>query len=154
MSFTGKPENFLEAILENDGFFPDVNLGDFQRLYRVPVEYKRELVEHHLRLAIIDCNSALTARKAEWVGAGATRLDEVAGVTIGGQHELVIHYYRAVFCRAMGLLVQAFMTLNRRAEAENLAKESLDTNQDYFAQSKHAVRRLLGISQNITVDLI
>lgn len=154
MRFTGKTETFLETALENDGFFPDVVLGDFQKLYRPPAEYKQELVEHYLRLAITDCNRTLAARKAEWVADGANALQEADATAIGGVNVLLMEYKRAVYCRAMGLMVRAFMTLNRRAEAENLAKETPDVSQDYFAQSKHAVRRLLGIGENITVELI
>lgn len=154
MSFTGKPDAYLEATLLNDGFFPDISLGDFQRLYRVPAEYTQELVEHHLRLAITDCNDALAAQKVLWLEAGSATLAAVDTRAIGGKDVMVMQYNRAVFCRAMGLLVRAFTSLNRKAEAENLAKEGLDVSQDYFAQSKHAIRRLLGVPENITVELI
>lgn len=153
-SFTGKSPAFLEATLVNDGFFPDITLGDLQKLYRVPAEYTQELVEHHLRLAMMDCNRPLSARKAEWITKGFNTLADVSQIEIGGEKELVIEYRRAVYCRAMGLLVRAFTTMNRKVEAENLAKEGPDVSGDYLAQSSHAVRRLLGMPQNITAELI
>ena len=154
MSFTGKPETFLNTTLANDGFFPDVNLGDFQRLYRVPAEYKQALVEHHLRIAMADCNRSLATQKTLWVMAGHNSLAQVNDATLGGVNEMVTQYQRAVFCRGMGLLVRAFTSLNRREQAENLAKEGVDVVQDYFAESLHAVRRLKGIGENITVELL
>lgn len=154
MSFTGKPDAFIEATLVNNGFFPDISLGEFQRLYRVPAEYTQELVEHHLRLAITDCNDALASQQALWIEGGAATLADVSDRNIGGKAVMVMQYNRAVFCRAMGLLVRAFTSLNRRVEAENLAKEGPDISQDYFAQSKHAIRRMLGVAENITVELI
>lgn len=154
MSFTGKPEAYLESTLENDGFFPDISLGEFQRLYRVPAEYLQELVEHHLRLAISDCNDALAEQQTIWIKHGAEQLEDVSDRAIGGKKVLVMQYNRAVYARAMGLLVRAYTSLNRKAEAEQLAKEGVDVTQDYFAQSKHALRRLRGVGENITVELI
>lgn len=154
MSFTGKPQTFLDATVTNDGFYPDINLGDFQRVYRVPAEYKQELVEHHVRMAMADCNRALRSQKAIWLAAGYNSLLVVPSEQFGEVSELVTQYQRAVFCKAMGLLVRAFTTLNRREQAENLAKEGVDMVQDYFAESLHAIRRLKGIPENITVELI
>lgn len=154
MSFTGKPETFLETTIENDGFFPDISLGEFQEVYRVPAEYKQELVEHHTRQAIDDCNQQLLIKKKEWLDAGFESLNEVSSAEIGSKNLKVEQYKRAVFNRAMGLMVLAFATLNRRSEAENLAKESDDTFQHYMAESGRAIRRLLGVAENISVALL
>jgi len=51
-------------------------------------------------------------------------------------------------------LVLAFTTLNRRAQAENVAKESDDTVQHYFAESGRLIRRLSAQPENVSVELI
>lgn len=154
MSFTGKSQAFMDTSLVNDGFFPDISLGELQQVYRVPAEYKQELVEHHTRLAMADCNEQLAVKKAEWQLLGHESLADVSNQELGGQRAKVDQYKRAVFCRAMGLMVLAFATLNRREQAENLAKESPDTFQDYMAESGRAIRRLLGVTENVTVELL
>lgn len=154
MSFVGKPQTFLDATIANDGFWPDINLGDFQKVYRVPAEYTQELVEHHTRLAMSDCNQQLLAKKTEWTTLGFSTLDEVDQDQGGIDGDLLLQYQRAVFCRAMGLMILAFKTLQRREQAENLAKEGADTHQDYFAQSGRAIRRFLGLPENVSVELI
>lgn len=154
MSFTGKPQTFLETIVENDGFYPNVSLGEFQRVYRVPAEYNAELIEHHMRLAIADCNDILAPQKTRWTRAGNATLAEAEPKLIGGRNLAEARYLRAVYCQAMGLLVRAFATLNRRDQAENLAKEGPDTEQDYFAQAYRVLRGFLGRTQNLHVELL
>lgn len=154
MSFTGKPDTYLNTEITNDGFYPDIKLGELQRFYRVPTEYKQDLVEHHMRLAISDCNQQLAVKKAEWNVQGFTMLEQVDEMQIGDELAHVEQYKRAVFCRAVGLMVMAFATLNRREVAENQAKESDETIQYFLAQSGRAIRRLLGLTENVSVELL
>jgi Phage head completion protein (GPL) len=154
MSFTGKPQTFLETELENDGFFPDISLGELQEVYRVPAEYKQELVEHHTRQAMDDCNEQLLVKKTEWIEEGFESLEDVSDAELGGKPVKIEQYKRAVFNRAMGLMILSFATLNRRAEAENLAKESDDTFQHYMAESRRSIRRILQLPENISVELL
>ena len=53
MSFSGRDDSFNDRTIANDGFFPDVSLGEFQKLHRVPsniaddaVERRADLVTH------------------------------------------------------------------------------------------------------------
>lgn len=154
MSFTGKSQTFLETTITNDGFFPDLVLGEFQRLYRVPAEHSPETVIHHLGVAIDNCNQVLAKQKELWVLAGASTLAGVPAELVGDVSALTLQYKRAVYCQAMGILVRAFATMNRKAEAENLAKEGERTEDDYYTQSNHAIRRLLGKSGTITAVLL
>lgn len=153
-SFTGKPEAFLNTEITNDGFYPDIKLGELQRFYRVPAEYKQEVIEHHTRLAISDCNEQLAAKKAEWIAQGYDTLAMTSALEVGDVLTNIEQYKRAVFCRTVGLLVMAFATLNRREVAENQAKESDDTIQYFLAQSGRAIRRLLGLTENVSVELL
>lgn len=154
MSFTGKPDTFLNTEIANDGFYPDIKLGELQRFYRVPTEHKQDVIEHHTRLAIGDCNNQLAVQKAKWVAMGFTMLEQVDAATIGDELAKVEQYKRAVFCRTVGLLVMAFATLNRREVAENQAKEGDETIQYFLAQSGRAIRRLLGLTENVSVELL
>lgn len=154
MSFTGKSETFLNTEITNDGFYPDIKLGELQRFYRVPAEYKQDVIEHHTRLAVSDCNAQLLVRKAGWIAQGFTTLEQVNDSVVGGELATVEQYKRAVFSRAVGLLLMAFATLNRREAAENIAKESEETFQYHLAQSGRAIRRLLGLTENVSVALL
>ncbi|WP_444894920.1 head completion/stabilization protein [Microbulbifer sp. SSSA005] len=154
MSFTGKSETYLETTLENNGFFPDLSLGDLQRLYRVPTEYHQEKVEHHLRLAMLDVNDDLCEQQTAWQSEGHATLAAVSDKTIGGNNILEEQYRRAVFCKTTATLFQEFATINRREVGENQAKESESTAQQYQAQADRALRSLRGVTTNITVELL
>ncbi|WP_020410999.1 head completion/stabilization protein [Hahella ganghwensis] len=154
MSFTGKTHSFLNVTLSNDGFFPDLSLGDFQRVYRIPAEYHADMVKEHLRLAMVAINVSLAERKDEWISGGFESLAAVSDQELDGQKLLVMHYQQAVYCRAKASLLQAFATMNRRESAENLAKEAPETEQKYLSLSVRAVRRLLGQATGITAVLL
>lgn len=154
MSFTGKPTTFLETTLENNGFFPDVILGDFQRLYRVPAEYQQEKVEHLLRVSMQDVNDELFDQQDAWQTEGHATLAEVRSETLGGKNILVEQYQRAVFARATATAFQQFATITRREIGDNQAKESDSTAQLYLAEANRALRHLKGIKTNITVELL
>ncbi|MFC6633541.1 head completion/stabilization protein [Microbulbifer taiwanensis] len=154
MSFTGKSDSYLAVTLENNGFFPDLSLGDLQKLYRIPAEYQQEKVEHHLRLAMLDTNDDLAEQQASWQAEGHATLAAVSDESLGGKKVLVEHYQRAVFCRATANLFGEFATVTRREIGENQAKESDGTAQMYRAQADRALRYLLGKATTITVELI
>ena len=154
MSFTGKPQTFLATEIPNDGFFPNLSLGDLQMVYRIPAEYQQEMVATHLRLAMSDCNHLLAVRRQEWISLGFTTLQAVADAEQGLDVMFVHQYIRAVFMRAKGLMLMQFATLNRREQAENLAKESEETYQECLAQSGRAIRRLMGLTENVSVELL
>jgi hypothetical protein len=154
LSFTGKSQTFLDTTLVNDGFFPDLNLGELQKVYRIPAEYQQEMIEQKLRVAMSDCNQMLAVRKAEWIGVGINALVDLEWGDIGGKPVAVDQYKSAVYCRTKGLLLMEFATTNRREAAENEAKESDETFQYYLAQSGRHVRRLMGLTENVSVELL
>ncbi|WP_444901703.1 head completion/stabilization protein [Microbulbifer sp. SSSA007] len=154
MSFTGRPNTYLEAVIENNGFFPDITLGDFQKMYGVPADIMQEKTEHLLRLSILDVNDSLIDEQAAWQAAGHATLEAVPAQKIGGKSRLIIQYQRAVFAQATAMAFRQSATITRREIGENKAAESLETEQMYRAQSDKAIRKLRGIETNITVELI
>lgn len=154
MSFTGKPQAFLNTVIANDGFFPELNLGEFQKTYRIPAEYQQEMVEQKLRIAMSDCNQLLAVRKADWISLGILKLEDLDWGDIGGVPATVDQYKSAVYCRAKGLLLMEFATTNRRVQAENEAKESDSTFHYYLAQGGRSIRRLMGLTENVSVELL
>lgn len=154
VSFSGKSDHYLTTTLENNGFFPDLVLGDLQRMYRVPAEYDQAKVEHLLRLAMIDVNDSLAEQQDTWQRAGLSTLAEVPAPIIGGKHALLVQYQRAVFALVTAMAFRQFATVTRREVGEHQAKESPQTEQLYRAESDQALRRLRGITTNITAELL
>jgi len=42
MSFSGKPTTVVDQTIENNGFWPDLSLAEYQKAYRLPGEYLSE----------------------------------------------------------------------------------------------------------------
>src|SRR5690606_805646 len=134
MSFSGKPTTFVEQAIENDGFWPNLSVSEFQKGYRLPAEYLVELLVADLTTAMVEINQDLDRRKAVLLAEGVTAPDNVQTAT----------YKRAVYCRAQASLLPQFATVNRRESAENTGKELPERAETFLAFSQQAVRTLQG----------
>ena len=151
MSFTGRDTTFLGQSVANDGFFPDLVLGEFQQLHRIPGHYADAAIEHQVDFARGEINSQLVARKTLWVSAGHQSLLAVDETDGGSRNR---DYLAAVYYRAKANLLADFQTMSRRDSAEDLAKESDAMYQRLMANSQKALRRLLGKTTSIDVELM
>lgn len=136
--FNGRSTYSMTGTIQNNGFFPDLDLSEFQKEWRVANDYRQESVETHLLNAILEINRQLKSFQAENLGAGT--LDNVTQDTLGQTKALVHQYKRAVYSHAKAYLLREFATINRREKAENLAKESEESHDALLEQSNLAVR--------------
>ncbi|MEJ1226535.1 head completion/stabilization protein [Pseudomonas sp. CCNWLW56] len=147
MSFSGKPTTFVEQAIENDGFWPDLSVSEFQKGYRLPAEFLGELLTDALAIAMVEVNADLAAVKAVLQGSGVLNLASEASVTPPAAwayaHKVML-YKRAVYCRAKASALQQFPTVTRRESAENTGKEAPEREDTFLAFSQSAVRALQG----------
>jgi Phage head completion protein (GPL) len=151
MSFTGRPQTFLDATVANNGFYPDVSLGEFQKLHRVPSNIADDAVTHQVTIAMGAVNIALAETKLVWDAAGHATLAAVDAVDAGQRESF---YKAAVYYRAKANLLADFQTFSRRDIAENQAKEHDNTRQMLLAESRKAMRRIKGLATTIDVELL
>lgn len=144
MSFSGKPTTLVDQAIENDGFWPDLSVAEFQKGYRLPAEYLVELLADGLATARGEVNTDLAKRKAALQRAGVVSVATADPQVLPDPDFVLSTYKRAVYCRAKAYLLQQFATVNRRPEAANLAKESPDTREQFLAFSQQAVRSIQG----------
>lgn len=144
MSFSGRPTTFIEQAIENDGFWPDLSVAEFQKGYRLPAEYLGELLAEGIAFAMGEVNVDLVKRKVAWQAAGVTSVESADPTVLPERTFHAATYKRAVYCRAKAYLLQQFATVNRRESAENLAKEAPATEAQFLAFSQQAVRLLQG----------
>ncbi|AMO56563.1 hypothetical protein GZ77_03855 [Endozoicomonas montiporae] len=153
MSFSGLPDQAVDSTVSNDGFWPDLDTGEFQKNYRLPAEYELGMVEDNLQLGMASVNHTLRKWKAEQQEAGHDSMDSVPSDQIGGDKLTLIYYRRAVFCHAKALLLQQFATTDRREAANNEAKESEETEDKFLEFSRHAITDFLGLCRIGVYDL-
>lgn len=153
MSFSGKPTTFVEQTIENDGFWPNLSLSEFQKEYRLPAEYLVELLGGDLTMAMIEVNGDLAKCKARWQAFGINNVEAADTVLLPERTFKVKLYKRAVYCRTKANLLPQFATVTRRESAENTGKEAPERAETFLAFSQQAVRALQGRGR-ITASLL
>ena len=144
MSFSGKPTTTVELAIENDGFWPNLSMAEFQNGYRLPAEYLVDMLTAELTTAMIEVNRDLAELKARWQGAGVSRVESADTTVLPERTFQAQTYKRAVYCRAKASLLTQFATVIRRESAENLGKELPDRPETFLAFSQQSVRSLQG----------
>jgi hypothetical protein len=145
MSLTGKPSLTTAAPVANDGFWLDLKLSDLMDRYRIPSEYADDTISWGLSLAIVRVNEDLErAKQVVLAMPFETFTEYLESMTIlYGEPALKVHYEHAVYSYAKAYLLQQFSTMNRRKEAENMAKEAPETEQYWLDESKKSVAAIL-----------
>ncbi len=144
MSFSGKPTTFVEQIIENDGFWPNLSVAEFQKGYRLPAEYLGEMLAADLTMAMFEVNTDLAELKARWQGAGVSSVESADTTILPERTYQAATYKRAVYTRAKASLLTQFATVTRRESAENTGKELPERSETFVALSQAAVRSLQG----------
>lgn len=144
MSFSGKPTTFVEQIIENDGFWPNLSVAEFQKGYRLPAEYLVEMLVTDLSTAMVEVNRDLAKCKGKWQAVGITSVESADPMVLPERTFHVATYKRAVYCRAKASLLPQFASVVRRESAENLGKEEPERKETFLEFSQQAVRSLQG----------
>jgi hypothetical protein len=144
MSFSGKPTTFVEQAIENDGFWPNLSLAEFQKGYRLPAEYLVDMLATDLTTAMIEVNRDLAKLKGQWLNAGVTSVESADPMVLPERTFHAATYKRAVYCRAKASLLTQFATVTRRESAENTGKELPERGETFLEFSQQSVRSLQG----------
>lgn len=144
MSFSGKPTTFVEQAIENDGFWPNLSVAEFQKGYRLPAEFLVDMLVADLTTAMIEVNRDLAKRKSQWQSAGITSVESADPMVLQERTFHAATYKRAVYCRAKASLLSQFASVVRRESAENLGKEEPERKETFLEFSQQAVRSLQG----------
>ena len=142
--FSGKPTTFVDQAIENDGFWPNLSVAEFQKAYRLPAEYLGEMLAAELTTAMIEVNTDLAKLKAQWSVAGVSSVESADPMVLPERTFQAATYKRAVYTRAKASLLTQFATVTRRESAENTGKELPERAETFLAFSQAAVRSLQG----------
>lgn len=142
MSFNALTDKTSALILPGDGWWPDLEVGVFQRTYRLPAEYAEQMVLDHLGVARLWAVRQLVAWRAMREAEGHTSLATVPVDGLPGEATRL--FRRAVFCHAKALLLGQFATVERREAARVDAKEGPELADRFFAWAHDAIADLTG----------
>lgn len=145
--FSGRTPQKLDIPVANNGFFPDLNLGELQEREVSSPSTRQEFMLRHLRHAMIECNRLLHNYWCQWDARGKTTLADVPCDTEG---ELVELYKDAVYARAKAKLVRHSPGVNRR-DRQGETPDTDDTEAALLEESEKAIRLILGERQTLGI---
>lgn len=158
MSFSGfqPPDSTQPAIergnvmLNNDGFFPVINVSHFIRTERISDEYRGEVITRALQVTMLNVNHTLQSLACTWVRQGYFALNDVPAIqypTIDNGEETAqsffcLMYEEAVYSLSKCRLMHDYATMNRKEQAENVGKEALKRCPDLQNRYNFAIDQL------------
>lgn len=136
--FNGLEIDYQNIIIQNDGFWPNVDIADFQRSRSIPASINVDLVRDALLTAMSEVNISLERFKTIHVGKNINEY-------------ITALYKKAIYSRAKADLIGEFVAISN-------TKQQIDTNQNemekkLLAEGTRAIRTILGYRRS-SVDLI
>ena len=136
---------YQNTEIENDGFWPNLNAGDFEKRRGVPMNLDKDSIAYSVAAAMAQINIELAGVKTVYIEAGTETAAEVAGQpTIGVKNLLVILYEKAVFARAKSELLPEYATTQMKDAGENVAVSQADMRDQLLAESQQHIRAIKG----------
>ncbi|CAM3633314.1 MULTISPECIES: head completion/stabilization protein [Yersinia] len=143
--FSGKEIDYQDVLLTNDGFWPDLNLRDFQRSRSIPADIDADTLANALLASVSEVNLDLRPLAAELRDKGYPQAADAPGITMNGQTALIGQYKKAVFARAKADLLGEYSTQFSRVP--NAGQENPETRSRLLAESSTVLRNMKGVGR-------
>ncbi|AYY81502.1 head completion/stabilization protein [Proteus vulgaris] len=137
--------------LTNDEFWPDLNLGDFQKSRAIPANIDADFIADALLTTVTEINSELKDVKSYWLSKGVNQAKDAPGAKIKGVNALCAQYKKAVYARAKADLLGEYLSIVSRTP--NPQQESDELRSRLLAESTFVIRNMKQLPR-ITVKMI
>ena len=142
-------------FLENNGFFPRIELRDFDTRHQVDASYSEERRLDLLQTAIRQTNRELNGKVCAWTQAGYTRLADVPQAFAGNCDDLVGEYRAAVYTCALMNLNRVYRGTDTKEYAVPKADTMETAAQHYEREYRRHLLALLGSpGANLTAEVL
>lgn len=146
--FTGQNTEYQDTEIENNGFWPNINAGDFEKRRGVPIDLDKETTAYSVASAIAQINIELQKTQNAYQSEGYTSANDVPGQPkIEDKNLLVILYEKAVFARAKSELLPEYATQQTKDAGENVASNHAEIRDQLLAESQQHIRAIKGESR-------
>lgn len=147
------PAPAAEPPIENDGWFPAIDLADLRATARLDGTVTQARLRYSAMQAIVSVNAELERFQDAQRELGFADLDAVPGPTVGGRKVKVSHYLRAVYSATQADLVERFRDYDTTGDGDKAA-DKLELRGDALRRDvRWAISDILGIRRT-TVELI
>ncbi|MDQ9126923.1 head completion/stabilization protein [Serratia fonticola] len=133
---------FQKSTLTNDGFWPDLQLDDFQRQRQIPPSIDAGTVSQAMLTAVAEVNPSLAAFAAQQQRKGHATAAAVPGPVMDGENALTAQYKKAVYARAKADLMGEFAAISRREDNTN--QDAPQTKASLLAEAAFVIRAIKG----------
>lgn len=147
--FNGQSQTaYQDTVIENNGFWPDINAGDFEKRRGVPIDLDKESIAYSVAASIAQINIELKRTQSAHQSAGYATANDVPGQPkIADKNLLVILYEKAVFARAKSELLPEYATQQTKDAGENVASSQSELRDQLLAESQQHIRAINGNSR-------
>lgn len=149
--FDGNSVDYQDSQLTNDGFWPDLNLSDFQRQRKIPSDMDNDLLADALLASVAEINFNLSDLKINLQSKGYKNVADAPGEKINGKNALSAQYKKAVYARAKADLLGEYTSIVSRAPQPQ--QESPELRNRLLAEAAFVLRSMKGLKR-ITVAMV
>lgn len=156
MNFLGTPpapDATAEPPLQNDGWFPDIDMAKLRATARLDGTVTAERLRHSTETAMASVNAELAAYKATALLAAHASFADVPASQIGGTSVQVIRYLRAVYSATQADLVERYRDFDTTGAGDKAADKLELRTGDLRRDMRWAISDILGIRRTV-VELI
>jgi hypothetical protein len=147
------PAPSLDALITNDGFFPDIVPGQLREAFRIPTSITPARLRAAILAAILTVEIDLREFATTAILAGQHTLADVPAPQLDGQSVQLLRYTRAVGLYAKAELIERHRDYDTTAAGGEQASELAQSIVELRRDAQHAVRDIKGHTRT-TVDLL
>ena len=147
--FNGQSQSsYQNTVIDNNGFWPNINAGDFEKRRGVPIDLDKDSTAYSVASAIAQINIELQNIQRAYQREGYATANDVPGQPkIADKNLLVILYEKAVFARAKSELLPEYATQQTKDAGENVAISQAEIRDQLLAESQQHIRAIKGESR-------
>ena len=142
------PVSTENESIQNDGFFPDIQLNDVREKVRLDGSVTNKRLIDSIISAMLEINDQLKTLKSK-----AVTLDELATSLIAGKPNTKLLYERAIYSAVAAYINEKYRSYDSTGDGQKRGQELEPTVDDHRRNLRWAIRDLLGQSR-CTVELI
>ncbi len=149
--FDANDSGYSKELITNDGFWPDVDLYDFQKSRSLPTDIDADFLADALIATMTEINGELQNVKTKHQADGFATAQDVPGVFHKGRNALCAQYRKAVFARAKADLLGEYSSIMSRAP--NPQQESPELRALLLAESSLVLRNMKRLKRATVISI-
>lgn len=156
MSFlatTSPPTSTNEPAIENDPWFPEIDLGALRSACRLDGTVTVARLREAALAAMLSVNRELAGFKLGHIASGHGTLGDIPADQVGRSSVLVLHYRRAVYSAVQAELVEEYRDMDTTGKGDKNADAMEPRADTHRRNMRWALSDLLG-QPRTTVELI